>query len=357
MVQVKSVLVKTNSSVKVLVEDTLRYNTFRDPTGFGLFTAPGPVVIFQINELGHPMLDPVPGTCSTDFFSNVQSRFQYMNPLTNYILEQAGHNFEKGDAICIEAGQFELSDVDNVDHFIGTVVFPGPGPDQFILRPANGIIDFVPGLPGNVGEYIYPSIDGTGDLTTDAASARPIFMKIADAIATSSYGDGIDPSGNDGDIIEINKTQLTLLSGNGTYDIDDAVGIINSQTSAHNITALKTNAPTEVASDTAGNNTDRAFSIGVISAPPAIYWFRGSSQGGSGTRAGTSWSHTGYNPNASGGGNANSDRLRVYGNGTGGTYAGFHHFLYSNPIAIPTGHDKAQIYISSIYTNLSLIHI
>lgn len=264
VVQIKKVLVKTNSSVKVLVEDTLRYNTFRDPTGFGLFTAPGPVVIFQINELGHPMLDPVPGTCSTDFFSNVQSRFQYMNPLTNYILEQAGHNFEQGDAICIEGGLFELSDVDNVEHFIGTVVFPGPGPDQFILRPANGIIDFVPGLPGSVGEYIYPSIDGSGDLTTDASSARPIFMKIADAIATSSYGDGIDPNGTDGDIIEINGTQLTLLSGTGSYDLDDAVGIINSQTSAHKITALKTNAPTEVSSNTAGNGNAYGIVAGYV---------------------------------------------------------------------------------------------
>ena len=105
------------------------------------------------------------------------------------------------------------------------------------------------------------------------------------------------------------------------------------------------------AADTAGNSTDRAFSIGVISAPPAIYWFRGTSQGGSGTRAGTTWSHTGYNPNASGGGNANADRLRVYGNGTGGTYAGFHHFLYSNAIVIPVGHDRCDMYVSSVYTN------
>ena len=101
------------------------------------------------------------------------------------------------------------------------------------------------------------------------------------------------------------------------------------------------------------NNTDRAFSIGVISAPPAIYWFRGTSQGGSGTRSGTTWSHTGYNPNASGGGNANADRLRVYGNGTGGTYAGFHHFLYSNAIVIPAGHDRIDIHTNSIYTNNS----
>ena len=105
------------------------------------------------------------------------------------------------------------------------------------------------------------------------------------------------------------------------------------------------------ATDTAGNTTDRSFNIVVLAAPAAIYWFAGTGYGATGTRSGTTWSHTGYNPNASGGGNANNDRLRVYGNGTGGTYAGFHHFLYSNAIAIPTGHDKAQIYISSFYTN------
>lgn len=264
VVQIKSVISKSNSAVTVLVEDTLRYNTFRDPTGFGLFTCPGPVVIFQINELGFPMLDPVPGTASTDFFSNVQSRFQYMNPLTNYILEQSGHNFEQGDAICIEGGIFELSDSQNVDKFIGTVVYPGPGPDQFILRPANGIIDFVPGLPGSVGDYIYPSINGTGDLTTDPASARPIFMKIADAISTSTYGDGIDPSGNDGDIIEINKKQITLQSGLGTYDINDAVTAINAETATHKITAITTNAQTEVVSNTAGNGNAYGIVAGYV---------------------------------------------------------------------------------------------
>ena len=120
---------------------------------------------------------------------------------------------------------------------------------------------------------------------------------------------------------------------------------------APNVTSDTTYNFTLRATDTAGNTVDRAFNIVVLAAPAAIYWFAGSGYGGTGSRSGTSWSHTGYNPNASGGGNANSSRLRVYGNGTGGTYAGFHHFLYSNAITIPTGHDRCQIYISSIYTN------
>ena len=255
VLQIMSVISKTNSEVVAIVEDRLRYNTFRDPNGLGIFNAPGPVIFFQINELGFPMLDPIPGDAASDFFTNVMSRFQYMNPLTNYLLEQTNHNFEQGDAICIEAGLFALSNEDNIGRFIGTVVFPGPGPDQFILRPANGIVDFVPGLPGNVGDYVYPSLDGTGDLTTNDNSRRPIYMKIADAITTSTTGTGIDPTGTDGDVVEINRTQVTLYSGNGTYGVDEAVALINVDTSTHKITAVKVGAATEVFSDVAGQGS------------------------------------------------------------------------------------------------------
>ena len=247
--QIMSISEKGNNTLTAIVEDRLRYNTFRDPQGFGLFGAPGPVIFFQINELGFPMLDPVPGDAAADFFTNVMSRFQYMNPLTNYLLEKENHNFEQGDSICIEDGEFTLSDTDNIDTFIGTVVHPGPGPDQFILRPANGIIDFVPGLPGEVGDYLYPSLNGSGDLTANDASRRPIYMKIANSIISSTTGTGIDPSGVDGDVVEINRTKIILSSGLGTYTLDDAVSLINQTTSEHKITAVKVGAATETASD------------------------------------------------------------------------------------------------------------
>lgn len=255
VLQILTIKSKTNTELVAIVEDRLRYNTFRDPMGLGLFNSSGDVIFFQINELGFPMLDPLPGEAGGDFFTNVMSRFQYMNPLTNYLLEQPGHGFEQGDSICIENGVFELSDPDNIDRFIGTVVYPGPGPDQFILRPANGIIDFVPGLPGNVGDYLYPSLDGTGNLTASDASRRPIYMKIADAITTSTTGTGIDPIGNDGDIIEINRVQITLASGNGTYGVEEAVALINAETANHKVTAAKVGAATEVLSDVTGQGS------------------------------------------------------------------------------------------------------
>ena len=166
---------------------------------------------------------------------------------------------------------------------------------------------------------------------------------------------GVTATDADGQAITYSET-TDILTGTGSGKM--GLTLIGTGSTAGIITGTAPTVASDTtfnftirASDTAGNNTDRAFSIGVISAPPAIYWFRGTAHGGSGTRSGTTWSHTGYNPNASGGGNANADRLRVYGNGTGGTYAGFHHFLYSNAITIPVGHDRCQVYVSSWYSN------
>lgn len=248
--QIMSISEKTNSSITAIVEDRLRYNTFRDPTGFGLFTTPGNVIFFAINELGFPMIDPVPGLAAVDFFTNVMSRFQYMNPLTNYLLEKENHGFEQGDAICIDNGEFALSSASNIIRYIGSVIHAGPGPDQFILRPSNGVIDFVPGLPGVVGDYVYPSVDGTGDMTTDPASSRPVFMKIAASIPSITVGAGVDPNGTDSDVIEINGHQITLVGqGTGVYNIDDAVELINNDSAIHKVVAEKTGAATEAVTD------------------------------------------------------------------------------------------------------------
>jgi len=255
VLQIMSILTKTNNMIVAVCEDRLRYNTFNDPAGWGMFGTPGAVIFFQINELGYPMLDPLPGVASANFADNVQSRFQYLNPLINYLLEQEDNGFVQGNAICIDNGLFALSNANNVGKFIGTVVHPGPGPHGFILRPANGIIDFVPNLPGVIGDYVYPSIDGSGALTTSDASRRPIYMVIELANPSITTGLGIDPTGTDGDVIEFNRLQMTLQSGNGTYTIDDAVDIINANTAYHSITASKVGAATLSTSDVAINGS------------------------------------------------------------------------------------------------------
>jgi hypothetical protein len=261
VLEIMSIISKDDGNLVAIVEDRLRYNTFRDPTGLGLFGTPGSVIFFQINELGFPMLDPLPGSAGGNFFSNVMSRFQYMNPLTNYILEQVGHGFIQGTPICIEDKTFAIADATNITKYIGTVIYSGPGPSQFILRPANGIIDFAPNLPGDIGDYIYATTDNSGTFTTDDVSRRPLFIKIANSITTITTGSGIDPTGVDGDVIEINRIQFALNgTGNGTYTIDDAVLLINAQTAATKITAIKVGAANEIVSNTGTNGS----ALGVI---------------------------------------------------------------------------------------------
>ena len=263
VMQVMSIESKDDYNLTAIVEDRLRYNVYK--TGSSIFNVPGNVIFFQINELGIPMLDPLPSSAASSFYANVMSRFQYMNPLTNYLLEQTANGFEKGDAICIENGEFVLSDTNNVNKFIGTVIDAGPGPDQFILRPSNGVIDFIPGLPGDVGDYVYPSVDGSGDLTLDDSSQRPIFMKIATAIPTFGIGTNSDPVGNDGDVVEINKVQIQLYgSGSGTYTLQEAIDLINQQTADHKITADSVNGATSVTSDLNGLGSSYGVIAGVV---------------------------------------------------------------------------------------------
>ena len=265
VVEIISILSKTDSTLTAIVEDRLRYNTFRDPTGFGLFNTPGPVIFFQINELGLPMLDPLPGQASVNFFSDVQSRFQYMNPLTNYELEQDNHGFVQGNPISIEGGRFAITNSANAKKFIGTVVYPGPGPNAFILRPAAGIIDFAPGLPGAIGDFIYTDKDGSGALTTNDASNRPIFIKISNAIQTITTGTGIDPTGTDGDVSIINRKPITFTgSGSGTYNLDDAITAINAVTTDTKITAVKVGAANQIVSDTTTYTTPYGLIAGYV---------------------------------------------------------------------------------------------
>ena len=250
--QITSITSKTAFTVTCVVEDILRYNTFRSATGAGIFAVPGQAVVFQINENGHPMLDPLPtGVVSSDFYANVNSRFQYLNPQLNYLLQQDNNGFEEGDVVCLnpDTGLFELSNPQNIDRLVGTVVHPGPGPHQFMLRPANGIIDFVPGLPGGVGDFVYPSVDGSGDLTTDNTGV-PIFMKLTDAVPSIVRGTVTDGEATAGDVFEINNVDVMFTTSTlGKVTVPNAVTDINMKTSDHRVTAEASPAPNETTSD------------------------------------------------------------------------------------------------------------
>ena len=250
--QIVSISSKTATSVTCKVEDRLRYNTFRSASGTGLFTVPGAAVIFQINENGHPMIDPLPaGIVSSDFYPNVSSRFQYLNPQMNYMLEKTAHGFEQGDVVAMDhtTNVFELADAANIERLVGTVTHAGPGPNKFLLRPANGIVDFVPGLPGNPGDFIYPKTDSSGDLTLTNTGVA-IFLKLTNAVPSEARGSVTNGACSAADKLEINDTDVLFTTNSGgVVSINNAVTDINALTSTHGVVASSTPAPNTITSD------------------------------------------------------------------------------------------------------------
>ena len=251
--QIVSITSKTATSVVCKAEDRLRYNTFRSSTGSGIFAVPGGAVIFQINENGHPMIDPLPtGIVSSDFYANVNSRFQYLNPQMNYMLDQTAHGFDAGDVVAMDAttNVFELADAANIERLVGTVTHAGPGPNKFLLRPANGIVDFVPGLPGNPGDFIYPKTDSSGELTLTNTGVA-VFLKLTNAIPSISVGTVIGGSASAADKLEINDTDVLFTTNSGgVVSINNAVTDINALSSTHKVVASSTPAPNTITSDT-----------------------------------------------------------------------------------------------------------
>tara|TARA_A100001011_G_scaffold398573_1_gene503523 strand:- start:731 stop:2707 length:1977 start_codon:yes stop_codon:yes gene_type:complete len=234
-----SISSKSATSITMVVEDWLRYNTFRSSIGSGIFGT-GPAVVFQLNENGHPMIDPIPASIvSGDFYQNINSRFQYLNPQMHYVLDQTAHGFSPGDVISITASGFAKTTSASAAKTIGTCTNAGPGPNQFMLRPNTRIIDFNPAIPGSVGDYIYTDNSTAGGLTTNSTSGKIQFLKITDAIATSVTGTQVSPTVTANDVIEINETAVTLTSTTLTQTIAD----INGGTATHGVTASSSPSP------------------------------------------------------------------------------------------------------------------
>jgi hypothetical protein len=250
--QIVSIISKTATTVVCKAEDRLRYNTFRSSTGAGIFTVPGGAVVFQINENGHPMIDPLPtGIVSSDFYANISSRFQYLNPQMNYMLGKVAHGFDAGDVVAMDASTnvFELADAANIERLVGTVTHAGPGPDKFLLRPANGIVDFVPGLPGNPGDFIYPKTDSSGELTLTNTGVA-VFLKLSNAVPSISKGSVTNGQASAADKLEINEVDVLFVTNSGgNVSITNAVTDINALSSSHSVVASSSPAPNTITSD------------------------------------------------------------------------------------------------------------
>jgi hypothetical protein len=230
-----SISAKTRTSVTCVVEDWLRYNTFAVTTGNGIFGT-GAAVVFTLNENGYPMLDPLPTSVTSAFYPTVMSRFQYLNPQINYVLEKTNHGFSRGDVIAVTGDGFVKANALTADRMVGVVTENGPGPNYFMILPNNRIIDFDPNIPGSQGEYIYVDTDGT--LTNTATSSGKVaFLNIQSPSPTVLTGDLGNPDITDGYIIGINGYNVTLSGASGNATVSEIVDLINAETANTQVVA------------------------------------------------------------------------------------------------------------------------
>lgn len=244
--KIVSISAKTKTSVTAVVEDVLRYNTFKSTTGNGMFSN-GSAVVFSLNENGLPLLDPLPGIVASDFYATVVSRFQYLNPQLNYILHQEAHGFNVGDVISVTSTGFGKANADTMNRMIGTVVDAGPGPDFFIMAPNNRIIDFDPKIPGSQGDYIYVQNDGTLG-TSDTGKAA--FLNVQDAIPTVLLGTQDGPEVPANHTIKMNGHSMIFFTSNANAAIHEIASTINNDTANHHVVANTVATTTQITSDT-----------------------------------------------------------------------------------------------------------
>lgn len=241
--KVVSVTSKTSNTVTAVVEDWLRYNTFRQSGGDGAPTT-GSAVVFGLNEKGIPMLDPVPSTTSSTFYPTVASRFEYLNPQQNYVLEQTAHGLSKGDIVSVSSAGFTKANTATMAKMIGVVTESGPGPNQFMILPNNQIVDFEPSIPGVQGDYIFVDSDGTFT-TTD--TGQIVFLKVQNAIPTVLTGTVDGPEVPHNHTIKLNGKTVTFADGGGNVDAAAMVVDINAVADTF-VVASEIATPTEIVS-------------------------------------------------------------------------------------------------------------
>ena len=234
-----SVPSKTETNVTVIVEDYQRYNTFKDNSGSALGSG-ATVLIFELQESGIPVIDPLPTGPGNKFQTNVGARFTHQNVRDNYELYLANNNLVKGTVVSAINGDITASDCNTASNMVGVVTMPGPGPDYVTIRPHNKFVDNDTTIPsGNIGDKIF--LDNDGSLTLDAANScgSVAYITINPAVPTVLTGSVNNPQfATSAFDIEINDTTVSF---NGTESISQIGLAINNA----NIPGVEATGPQE----------------------------------------------------------------------------------------------------------------
>ena len=224
-----NVMSKIDLIVNCEVEDTFRYNTYRDSSGAGngVFNEGADTVVFAVNEEGQPVIDLVSASgLNGNFYTNVSSRFQNLEQSYNFILKKVAHGFSFGDLISVDpANQTFVESAPQYPFMIGTVSDLDLGPDAFTIVPFEKIIDNYDYLLGKVGSIIYSDINNPGELSLEGS--QPILIKLIDQSNSICQGSISNPSTAPGNNFIVNNTTVTI---GGTGSAADFILAVNNTT-------------------------------------------------------------------------------------------------------------------------------
>ena len=237
--KIVSVESKNEGSVTVIAEDYQRYNTFKNSNG-GATGSGTAVIIFELQESGLPVIDPLPTGPGNKFQTNIGARFAHQNVRDNYELYIRNNNLEKGNVVSAFNGNISTTSCDTSSNMIGVVTMPGPGPDYVTIRPHSRFVDDDISIPsGNVGDRIF--LDSDGKLTLDEANScgSVAYITVLSATPTVITGTVNNPQfATSAFDIEINDTTVSF---NGTESLVQIGLAINNA----NVPDVEASAPQE----------------------------------------------------------------------------------------------------------------
>jgi hypothetical protein len=247
--QIISVTAKTTNSITFIVQDIYRYNTFRDVTQQGDGSPPlGYYVAFNVSDSGVPEIDPVPPSgVSANFFTNLLSRFEYINLQYDFPLYQTGNLFQLNDVVGTSAATHSFVLASNSSTIpIGRITsISDTIGGWFTFNPVQKITDFLDTLPGDIGDIIYTDPANPGGLTTTPGGSQ-IYLKIRNnthSVSVSTVPDGTTTPGN---VVQINEQNATI---GGTGSLDDLVSAASAVSSLSGVTATKVLQPSSVSTN------------------------------------------------------------------------------------------------------------
>lgn len=193
-VKIVSIASKSETLVTLTVEDYQRYNTFKSVSGQPLGSG-STVTIFELQESGLPVIDPLPNGPGDQFQTGVGARFTHQNVRDNYEIELANNSLVKGTVLSAYDGSIVTSDCNTAANMIGVVTMPGPGPDYVTIRPHNKFVDNDVTIPnGETGDKIF--LDDNGSLTLDPANScgSVAYITVQPALPTVLTGSVNNPA-------------------------------------------------------------------------------------------------------------------------------------------------------------------